>query len=48
MILPVGECGRRQQLELWWREQGAFENEVILLVAFVPLRGKNGWSKDIR
>lgn len=46
MILPVGERGG-QQLELWWREQGAFKHEVILLVAFVPLRGKDGWPEDL-
>lgn len=46
MILPIGARGG-QQLELWRREQGGFEHEVILLVAFVPLRGKDGWPEDM-
>jgi protein-L-isoaspartate(D-aspartate) O-methyltransferase len=42
LILPVGRHGS-QELELWRREQGAFEHETILSVCFVPLRGKHGW-----
>jgi protein-L-isoaspartate(D-aspartate) O-methyltransferase len=42
MILPVGRYGY-QQLEVWWREENRFEHRTSLPVAFVPLRGKNGW-----
>jgi protein-L-isoaspartate(D-aspartate) O-methyltransferase len=47
MILPVGKHGY-QQLELWRLEQGIFEHEAIIPVAFVPLRGKHGWPGDER
>jgi protein-L-isoaspartate(D-aspartate) O-methyltransferase len=42
MILPVGRYGY-QQLEVWWREGNRFEHRPSLPVAFVPMRGKNGW-----
>jgi protein-L-isoaspartate(D-aspartate) O-methyltransferase len=45
LILPVGRHGT-QELELWRREQGAFEYETILSVCFVPLRGKHGWARN--
>ena len=45
MILPVGRHGY-QELELWRREQGAFEHETIIPVAFVPLRGRHGWARN--
>ena len=41
MILPVGEPGF-QNLELWHREGDSFTNEILLSVAFVPLRGREG------
>ncbi len=41
MILPVGKSGY-QELELWRREGDAFSHEILLPVAFVPLRGKDG------
>ena len=41
MILPVGKSGY-QELELWRREGDAFLHEILLPVAFVPLRGKDG------
>jgi protein-L-isoaspartate(D-aspartate) O-methyltransferase len=41
MVLPVGGSGT-QRLELWRRDGNAFSQEVLLPVAFVPLRGKDG------
>lgn len=41
MILPIG-VGEYQDLELWRREGDVFLQEVLLPVAFVPLRGKEG------
>lgn len=41
MILPVGGSGV-QRLELWRRDGDAFAQEVLLPVAFVPLRGRDG------
>lgn len=42
MILPVS-AGKYQNLELWTREDHSFSHEMLLPVAFVPLRG----GKDI-
>jgi len=47
MIIPIGRRGT-QELELWQRKQGAFEYEALIPVAFVPLRGKHGWTRDER
>ncbi|MEW6284587.1 MAG: protein-L-isoaspartate(D-aspartate) O-methyltransferase [Chloroflexota bacterium] len=41
MVLPVGERGA-QVLELWRREGEKFTHEILLPVAFVPLRGREG------
>jgi protein-L-isoaspartate(D-aspartate) O-methyltransferase len=41
MILPVGESGA-QELQLWRREGESFSYEMLLPVAFVPLKGKEG------
>jgi protein-L-isoaspartate(D-aspartate) O-methyltransferase len=43
MIIPVG--GQfHQTLELWQREKEGLKSEAILAVAFVPLKGKQGWK----
>jgi protein-L-isoaspartate(D-aspartate) O-methyltransferase len=47
MIIPKGRHGT-QDLELWRRKQRAFEHEALIPVAFVPLRGKHGLSRDER
>jgi len=39
--LPVGEIGA-QVLELWQRKGDSYSNEMLLPVAFVPLRGREG------
>jgi protein-L-isoaspartate(D-aspartate) O-methyltransferase len=45
MIIPVG--GQFQQvLELWLRDKEGLKSEAILPVAFVPLRGKQGWNEE--
>jgi protein-L-isoaspartate(D-aspartate) O-methyltransferase len=45
MIIPVG--GQFQQvLELWRREKEGLKSEAILPVAFVPLKGKQGWNVE--
>jgi len=43
LIIPVGGQGY-QTLELWTQENGVWQPEEILPVAFVPLRGVHGWS----
>jgi protein-L-isoaspartate(D-aspartate) O-methyltransferase len=43
LIIPVGSRGY-QELELWTRAGTEFESRPILPVAFVPLRGKQGWD----
>jgi protein-L-isoaspartate(D-aspartate) O-methyltransferase len=43
LIIPVGRH-RQQTLELWVRQQTEVEVETVLPVAFVPLRGRHGWS----
>jgi len=45
LVLPVGGLGE-QRLELWQRRGELWDHEMILPVAFVPLRGKHGWSED--
>lgn len=42
LILPVGRRGE-QQLECWRREGDVFEQDDLLRVAFVLLRGRHGW-----
>ena len=41
MILPVGKAGF-QMLQLWRCEKESFSHEMLLPVAFVPLKGKEG------
>jgi len=43
LILPVGEWGM-QQLEIWTRTNTEISRDVSIPVAFVPLRGKHGWT----
>lgn len=45
LVVPVGGQGI-QQLELWQRDAGVFKHQVITGVAFVPLRGQEGWGRD--
>jgi protein-L-isoaspartate(D-aspartate) O-methyltransferase len=43
LIIPVGSKGY-QELELWTRTGTDFNSSTIIPVAFVPLRGKQGWE----
>ncbi|MGC8856154.1 MAG: protein-L-isoaspartate(D-aspartate) O-methyltransferase [Anaerolineae bacterium] len=45
LVLPVGSRGD-QLLEVWEREGEEYKKQVELSVAFVPLRGKNGWREE--
>lgn len=46
LVIPVG--GRSgQYLELWRRTQAAFNQELVIPVAFVPLVGEQGWKEEI-
>lgn len=45
LVVPVG--GRMNQfLERWERRGAKFEQDVLVPVAFVPLRGQHGWKED--
>ena len=45
LVVPVG--GRMgQYLEKWQRRGETFMQDVLVPVAFVPLRGKYGWDND--
>jgi protein-L-isoaspartate(D-aspartate) O-methyltransferase len=45
LIIPVG--GRLgQYLEKWQRQGAKYNRDVLVPVAFVPLRGKHGWEND--
>lgn len=45
LVVPVG--GRMNQfLELWERRGAKFAQDVLVPVAFVPLRGRHGWKED--
>jgi protein-L-isoaspartate(D-aspartate) O-methyltransferase len=45
LILPVG--GRAMQsLEIWERNGDEFNNKSETAVAFVPLRGEQGWDQE--
>lgn len=45
LVLPVG--GRMNQyLERWQRSGDEFHQEVLVPVAFVPLRGQHGWGGE--
>lgn len=41
LILPVGK-GEAQNLELWTREGSSFTRTILIPVAFVPMRGREG------
>ncbi len=43
LVLPVGGRGT-QWLELWQQEHGVWQSEEVMPVAFVPLRGAQGWA----
>ncbi|MGD8403245.1 MAG: protein-L-isoaspartate(D-aspartate) O-methyltransferase [Anaerolineales bacterium] len=44
LVLPIGARGM-QNLEVWEREGDSFKSEVETAVAFVPLRGEEGWDR---
>ena len=45
LVTPVG--GRASQfLERWERRGASFDQDVLVPVAFVPLRGQYGWKED--
>lgn len=44
LVVPVGGQGF-QQLEVWKRSGDKFDSRGIISVAFVPLRGAQGWDK---
>jgi len=44
LVLPVGGRGL-QQLEVWKRKGDNYETDSVLSVAFVPLRGEQGWDQ---
>jgi protein-L-isoaspartate O-methyltransferase len=47
MVIPVG--GRAgQYLEKWQRSGDQFFEDVLVPVAFVPLRGEHGWKNNWR
>ncbi len=45
LVIPVGPPGV-QNLQLWRREEGGFQQTLIVPVSFVPLRGIFGFEKD--
>ena len=44
LILPVGGRGM-QNLEIWEKQHGEFSTRIETAVAFVPLRGEQGWDR---
>lgn len=46
LVIPVGGRGF-QKLEIWQKQGEAFTTESIVHVAFVPLRGEEGWDKKV-
>lgn len=44
LVLPVGGRGF-QQLELWKKTGEDFVRKSVIAVAFVPLRGEQGWDR---
>jgi protein-L-isoaspartate(D-aspartate) O-methyltransferase len=44
LVLPVGGRGD-QLLEVWERQGEEYQKRIELPVAFVPLRGKEGWEE---
>jgi protein-L-isoaspartate(D-aspartate) O-methyltransferase len=46
LVLPVG--GRSMQnLEIWTRKGELYESKIETTVAFVPLRGDQGWDRKV-
>jgi len=44
MVIPVGRRGM-QNLEVWERHGDEFSSRIETAVAFVPLRGEQGWDR---
>ncbi len=44
LVLPVGGRGM-QNLEVWERKGEDFNSKIETAVAFVPLRGEQGWDR---
>lgn len=44
LVLPVGGRGM-QNLEVWERQGDEFRSKIETAVAFVPLRGEQGWDR---
>ena len=44
LVLPVGGRGM-QNLEVWERKGKRFDHKTLTAVAFVPLRGEQGWDR---
>ena len=44
LVLPVGGRGM-QNLEIWERNEDEFMSKIETAVAFVPLRGEQGWDR---
>ena len=44
LVLPVGGRGG-QILQVWQRHGDTYDNEDIIYVQFVPLRGAHGWNE---
>jgi len=45
LVLPVGGRGT-QNLEVWERKGDEFHSQIETAVAFVPLRGEQGWDRE--
>jgi protein-L-isoaspartate(D-aspartate) O-methyltransferase len=45
LVIPVGGQGM-QYLERWTRRGSDYDQETLVPVAFVPLRGRLGWKED--
>ena len=45
LVLPIGGRGM-QNLEIWERDGDEFTSRVETAVAFVPLRGEEGWDRQ--
>ena len=43
MVIPIGGP-ETQELQVWERLPAGYQDESIMLVSFVPLRGAHGWS----
>ncbi len=45
LVIPIG-AQSVQHIQLWTYEYGHWDSETILAVSFVPMRGKEGWSRE--